>query len=105
MKKVEDFSDDELYSSYDAYKALLEAGVSKAEALERSGLTAEIVKDLQEEEEGDDFDSGFEDKWETGSDEDDDSTGGDDWKEEDLDDDFSDAEDDFSDDYAGGSEW
>ena len=104
MKNIDDLSDDELYASYEAYKALLDAGLSKPQALERSGITAEIVKDFEEEEEADDLSSGYEDKWDTSSDEDD-EIGGDSWKEEDLDDDFDDS--DFDEDLGdeGGAGW
>jgi hypothetical protein len=73
-------SDDELYASYDAYKTLLDAGVSKAEALKRTALTAQIVKDLEAEEaeENDEIKDEFKDVWYSSEDEDDAAE----WKED-----------------------
>lgn len=93
-------SDDELYASYDAYKTLLDAGVSKTDALKRTGLTAQIVKDLEAEEaeENDEIKDEFKDVWYVSEDDEDDAV----WKEEGLDDgggdwDDSDTGDDFQD--------
>ena len=47
---LDDLTDDELFASYDAFKALIDAGLSKDQALERTGLTAQIVKDFEAEE-------------------------------------------------------
>jgi hypothetical protein len=59
-KEPEDLeSDDELYANYDAYKALIETGLSQKEALKRSGLTPQILKDLEEEEEEEDLKGDF----------------------------------------------
>jgi hypothetical protein len=62
-KKLDEQSDDELSASYEAYKALMETGMSKAQALSRTGLTAQMVKDLEAEDEnlGDDADDDKED--------------------------------------------
>lgn len=56
-------SDDELYASYDAYKTLLEAGVPQKDALKRTGLTAQIVKDLEAEEDEEEIKGEFKDAW------------------------------------------
>lgn len=87
---LDDLTDDELQASYEAFKALIDAGLSKDQALSRTGLTAQIVKDFQAEEEGDDYKSEFEDSWEDEGD--DDSK----WKEED----FDENDDAFSDDFG-----
>jgi hypothetical protein len=99
---LDDLSDDELYASFEAYKALLDAGLSKDQALSRTGLTAQIVKDLEDEEktmeEEDEYD--FKDEWENA---DDDDAGFDDdsnWKEENFDEEGS-----WEDDEAGSSGW
>lgn len=60
----EPMGDNELYKSFDSYKALLEAGVSKKEALEKTGLTEQIVKNLEMEEEDLFSDTGDFDEWE-----------------------------------------
>lgn len=95
-------SDDELYASYDAYKTLLDAGVSKTDALKRTGLTAQIVKDLEAEEaeENDEIKDEFKDVWYVNEDEDEDAAwkdeGGinedDDWEDSDAGDDFQDSD-------------
>lgn len=66
---IDDFTDDELHAGYEAYKTLIDAGLSKEEALDRTGLTPQIVKDFQDEEEQDDFKSEFKDEWDTEPDE------------------------------------
>ena len=73
-------SDDELYASYDAYKTLLDAGVSKTEALKRTGLTPQILKDLEaeDEEENKDIKDEFKDVWYSSEDEEDTAE----WKED-----------------------
>ncbi|MBX9853278.1 MAG: hypothetical protein K2X86_16155 [Cytophagaceae bacterium] len=97
-------SDDELYASYDAYKALLDAGVTKTDALKRTGLTAQIVKDLEAEEGEDEIKGEFKEVWYTEDEEDS-------WSEDgpsDLDDDmdWEDSGGGFSDDdEGGGSDW
>ena len=60
---LDDLTDDELYASYEAYKALLEAGLAKDQALSRTGLTAQIVKDFQAEEDEMDLKSDFKEVW------------------------------------------
>lgn len=65
-----DFSDEGMYASFDAFKTLTDAGVSRAEALKRTGLTEQIVRDLELEEEEMSFRSEFEDKWDSGEDDD-----------------------------------
>lgn len=100
MKKKSDIpNDDELNASYEAYKALIETGSTKAQALSRTGLTAQMVKDLEvddadeaeledDEDEDEDDDLGYEEEateeWdavEEGDNFEDDSK----WEEEDLD--------------------
>ena len=99
---LDDLTDDELFASYDAFKALIDVGLSKDQALERTGLTAQIVKDFEAEEQKDDYKSEFEDGWE--DDEDDESK----WKADDAD--FDDNDDKWSDDdsvdqYGGDSDY
>ena len=79
-------SDDELYASYDAYKTLLEAGVSKTDALKKTGLTPQIVKDLEAEEaeENDEIKDEFKDVWYVSEDDDD---GEAEWKEDGIEED------------------
>ncbi|TAH24682.1 MAG: hypothetical protein EAZ07_09175 [Cytophagales bacterium] len=86
---IDDFTDDELYASYEAYKTLLDAGLSKQQALDRTGLTAQIVKDFQDEEEDDDFKSEFKDEWD--SDDDFNSLDEDGFESDNLEDDFDDS--------------
>ena len=91
---LDDLTDDELYASYEAYKALLEAGLAKDQALSRTGLTAQIVKDFQAEEDELDLKADFKEVW----DEDTEENG--EWKDssefdEDSDWEESSAEDDF----------
>jgi hypothetical protein len=92
-------SDDELYASYDAYKTLLDAGVSKTEALKRTGLTPQILKDLEEEEgeENNEIKDEFKDVWYSSEDEEEASEwkeDGDGFSEEEDWEDTSDAEED-----------
>ncbi|MFN6946267.1 MAG: hypothetical protein ACK4ND_15060 [Cytophagaceae bacterium] len=97
-KEFDDLDDDSLYVSFEAYKTLLDAGLSKKDALERTGLTAQIVKDLEEEENELEFKADFKEVWD--ADDDDDHDGGD-WNDDDDDnwnDDFSDS------DYGDGEE-
>lgn len=79
---LDELTDDELFASYEAYKALLDAGLTKDQALSRSGLTAKIVKDFEMEEEEDDLDYKDDSKEVYDEDEDADLIG--DWKEEDI---------------------
>ncbi len=58
-----DFSDDQMYANYDAFKTLTDAGVSRAEALKRTGLTEQIVKDFELEEEENEFKDEFKEEW------------------------------------------
>jgi hypothetical protein len=60
-----DFSDEGMYASFDAFKTLIDAGVTRAEALKRTGLTEQIVRDLELEEEEMSFKSEFEDRYDT----------------------------------------
>lgn len=95
-KKLDEQSDDELNTSYESFKALMDTGVTKAQALSRTGLTAQMVKDLEAEEEGiADDDESDEDEDELGYDEEateewdaeekEDSEDDSKWEEEDLD--------------------
>ncbi|GAL87316.1 hypothetical protein MYP_4546 [Sporocytophaga myxococcoides] len=99
---LDDLSDDELYASFEAYKALLDAGLSKDQALSRTGLTAQIVKDLEDEEktmeEEDEYD--FKDEWENADDDDADFDDDSNWKEENFDEEGS-----WDDDDAGAAGW
>ena len=81
-----DFSDEGMYASYDAFKTLVDAGVSRPEALKRTGLTEQIVRDLELEEDEMSFRSDFEDKWDKG-DLDDDSDDLDKWGDDEVGDD------------------
>ncbi|HEX8547568.1 MAG TPA: hypothetical protein VF691_11440 [Cytophagaceae bacterium] len=72
---LDDLTDDELDASYEAYKALIEAGLTKEQALSRTGLTAQIVKDFQAEEDELDLKADFKEVW------DEDSEDEGDWKE------------------------
>lgn len=108
MKKQDDFeSDDELYASYDAYKALIEAGLSKPEALKRAGLTPQVLKDLEEgnedtEDEDDDLGEDFKDEWESDEEGESDDFTEDNWEEEDFEDGEWDDED-LDEDITGSS--
>lgn len=94
---LDELNDDELYASYEAYKALIEAGLSKDQAMSRTGLTAQIVKDFESEEEEMDIKSDFKEVW----DEEDDTE----WSEDSAfkDDDDSWENDEYSDDYSDDS--
>ncbi len=91
----DELDDDQLYEDYEAYKALIEAGVPQRDALKKTGLTPQIVKDLEEElGDDDEFKSEFKEVW--GHDDDDFDEGA--WKEEDLEEDsWDDAEDSYED--------
>lgn len=94
---LDELNDDELYASYEAYKALIEAGLSKDQAMSRTGLTAQIVKDFESEEEELDLKSDFKEVW----DEEDDTE----WSKDSgfKDDDDSWENDEYSDDYSDDS--
>ena len=86
-----DFTDDELYASYEAYKTLLDAGLTKEQALDRTGITPQIVKDFEDEEQEDEFKDEFKEEW----DEEDLKEGFDedgDFANDDMDDDFEEEE-------------
>jgi hypothetical protein len=95
-------SDDEMYASYDAYKALIEAGASKAEALKRTGLTLQILKDLEEEEGDDDIKSEFKEVWFNEEEEEGEDSA---WKEGPVEEDseWGDDADDLADDFESES--
>lgn len=95
-----EFSDENLYANFDAFKTLLDAGISRGEALKRTGLTEQIAKDLELEEEEMSFRSEFEEKYDK-FEGDDDEFGTDKWGD---DDDFGSEDDEWgskndSDDY------
>lgn len=91
--EIENLDDDQLYEDYEAYKALVEAGVPKKDALKKTGLTPQIVRDIEEEmEEEDDYKSEFKEVWDSDDDYDDDGP----WQEEELE---SDWDDDGNEDY------
>ena len=79
-----DFSDEGMYASYDAFKTLVDAGVSRPEALKRTGLTEQIVRDLELEEDEMSLRSDFEEKWDRGdlNDDDDELDGPDKWSDD-----------------------
>ena len=108
--KSDELNDDDLGASYEAFKALLGTGMTKAQALSRTGLTAQMVKDYEAdlvegddddaEEEEDDmgYDEEATEEWdakEEGDDFEDDSK----WEEEDVD---SDSYDDDAESEEGG---
>lgn len=95
---LDDLTDDELYASYEAYKALLDAGLTKDQALSRTGLTPQIVKDFQAEEDELDLKADFKEVWDEDSEEEGD------WKESEFDEDDSDWEESSSDDDYGLSD-
>jgi hypothetical protein len=65
----DELDDDQLYASFEAYKALLDAGLSKKEAIERTGLTPQIVKDLEAEEDELELKADFKEVWDEDGDE------------------------------------
>jgi len=109
MKNNDDFeSDEELYASYDAYKALIEAGLSKPEALKRTGLTPQSLKDLEEEDEDSDIKDEFsKEEWDTPEEgEEVDDFSEEDWEEEDFDEDDEWEDEELGDDeFEGGATW
>lgn len=56
--------DDDLYASYDAFKALMNAGLSRREAMERTGLDEETLQMLEQEEDVIDFKNDAKEVWE-----------------------------------------
>jgi len=112
MKNNEDFeSDEELYASYDAYKALIEAGLSKPEALKKTGLTPQTLKDLEDEEDEDEDqdikDEFSKEEWDTPEEgEEVDDFSEEDWEEEDFDEDDEWEDEELGDDeFEGGATW
>jgi len=102
--KLDELNDDELDSSYEAYKALLGTGMTKAQALSRTGLTAQMVKDyeadLVDDDDDDDIDDdddlGYDEEateeWDAAEEGDDDFEDDSKWEEEDFDADDADLE-------------
>ena len=63
-KEGEEYSEeDDLYASYDAYKALLSAGLSRREAMERTGLDEETLQLLEQEDDVIDFKNDAKEVW------------------------------------------
>jgi len=90
----DELDDDQLYEDYEAYKALIEAGVPQKDALKKTGLTAQIVKDLEVELGEDEFKDEFKEVWG----QDDDDFDEDKWKDDDMDsDDWEEDADSFTD--------
>ena|SRR5690554_161901 len=89
---LDDLNDDQLYEDYEAYKVLIEAGVSQKDALKKTGLTAQIVKDLEVELDEDEFKDEFKEVWG----QDDDDFDEDSWKEESTESDDWEDSDDYS---------
>lgn len=92
---LDELDDDALYESYEAYKALLDAGVSKSDALKKTGLTPQIIKDFEEEEKDydDEYKSEFKEVWGQDDEDFDES----DWQEADFEEEDSWEEDSYSD--------
>jgi len=55
--------EDDLYASYDAYKALLNAGLSRRESMERTGLDEETLQLLEQEDDIIDFKNDAKEVW------------------------------------------
>jgi hypothetical protein len=55
--------EDDLYASYDAYKALLSAGLSRRESMERTGLDEETLQLLEQEDDVIDFKNDAKEVW------------------------------------------
>jgi len=72
------YDDDDLYANYDAFKALIDAGIPRSEALKRTGLTEQIVRDLEIEEEEMNLRSDFEEQYDA-YDEDEEGFGEENW--------------------------
>jgi hypothetical protein len=96
LKDDLEIGDSAQYVSFDAFKTLVDAGLSRAEAMERVGLSEEVIKELEEEESSLEIQDEFVEVWDNGDDFDDefgeDIDGGDD--------DFGD--DDFDSNTGGG---
>ncbi len=114
----EEYSEeDDLYASYDAFKALMNAGLTRREAMERTGLDEETLQMLEQEEDIIDFKNDAKEVWEDEENmaydekfmSSDDMGGGGDGDEDDWggeDDSFFDDSDDFgSGSGRGGSSW
>lgn len=96
-----ELNDDDLYANFDAFKALIDAGISRSEALKRTGMTEQIVRDLEIEEEEMSLRSEFEEKYDKFED-DEDGFGEEKW--DDDEDSWDDDEGGFGeDDYEGDS--
>jgi hypothetical protein len=62
--EMEGYSEeDDLYASYDAFKALMNAGLSRREAMERTGLDEETLQMLEQEDDVIDFKSDAKEVW------------------------------------------
>ncbi|MEY3417536.1 MAG: hypothetical protein RL060_1648 [Bacteroidota bacterium] len=87
LKDDLEIGDSAQYVSFDAYKTLIDAGLSKAEAMERVGLSAEVIKELEEEEASLEIQDEFVEVWDDGDDFDDEFGGDLDGSADEFDDD------------------
>ena len=55
--------DDDLYASYDAFKALINAGLSRREAMERTGMDEETLQLMEQEDDVIDFKNDAKEVW------------------------------------------
>jgi hypothetical protein len=62
-EKEEYNEEDDLYASYDAFKALMNAGLTRREAMERTGLDEETLQMLEQEEDIIDFKNDAKEVW------------------------------------------
>ena len=63
--------DSPLYVSFDAFKTLIDAGISRAEARDRVGLSESEIRDLEDEEASLEIQDEFVEVWDDGDDFDD----------------------------------
>jgi hypothetical protein len=87
LKDDLEIGDSAQYVSFDAYKTLIDAGLSKADAMERVGLSAEVIKELEEEEASLEIQDEFVEVWDDGDDFDDEFGGDLDGSADEFDDD------------------
>ena len=60
---VPEYSEEDLYASYDAFKALLSAGLSRREAMEKTGLDEETLQLMEQEDDVIDFKNDSKEVW------------------------------------------
>jgi hypothetical protein len=83
-----ELGDSAKYVSFDAFKTLMDAGLSRAEARDRVGLSESVIRDLEDEEASLEIQDEFQEVWDDG---------------DDFDDDFGgEGNDEFEDDDQGG---